>query len=272
MRPWTLAIARTTSRVFAVVTALALLLAISRALPWVLEPTVGWAVVWPFARALVTGAIEVSVCLSLPAGFALAAARLVDTGEADVALLSGRGPRDVALAGWPVIAALGGLALASSLAWGVRARDVEAVDELVRSARRACDGRALSEVPTLGVAWVCRPSPRVAGVFGAAIAADAADVSLSPSGEVRLVDLRAALRGPPTVTLRVRDAVVRGVGPTSLPSGAVGGVTAVAELAVAALGAVLLAALLVRRRWSHPALALSLGAGVSALALAVKLL
>ncbi|MCC6648809.1 MAG: hypothetical protein IT374_24990 [Polyangiaceae bacterium] len=267
---WSRAIARATARVFAVVVTLASLLALSRALPWVVEPTVGWAVVWPFARALVTGAIEVSVCLALPAGFALAAARLVDSGEADVALLSGRGPLAVALSGWPVALALSSLAVVTSLAWGVGARDVAAAGELVRGARRACEGRALSEVPTLGVAWVCRPSPRVAGVFGGAVVADAASVTLSPQGEVRLVDLRASLRGPPAVTLRVAEAVVRGVTPAGSPSGAVGGARAVLEVAAASAGAFLLFAWIVRRRWSHPAGALALSAGVSALALALK--
>ncbi len=272
MRPWSLALTRTTSRVFAVVAALSLSLALSRVLPWVLDPRVGWPVVWPFARALVTGALEVSVCLALPAGLALGAARLVDTGEADVALLSGRGPRDVALAGWPIVAALAALAISSSLAWGVGARDVAALDELVRGARRACQDRALSEVPPLGVAWVCRPAPRVSGVFGGSIAADAAEIALSPRGEVRLVDLRASLRGPPELELRVRGAVVRGVAPARLPSGAVGGARVIAEVALATLGAFALSALFVRRRWSHPALAVALSACVSALALSVKLL
>lgn len=272
MRPWSLAIARTTSRVFVVVASLALLLALSRVLPWLVEPTVSWSVSWPFLRALVTGALEVSLCLALPAGFALAAARLVDSGEADVALLSGRSPLDVALAGWPVVAALGGVTLAASLAWGVGPRDVAAVDELLQGARRGCAGRSLSEVPTLGVAWVCRPSPRLAGVFGAAVAVDAADVTLSPTGEVRLVDLRASLRGPPQVTVVAGEAIVRGVARGAAPSGVVGGARAALELCVAAAGAMAVFALLVRRRWSHPALALSLAALVSALALSVKAL
>lgn len=269
MRFWGRAIGGWTARVFVALLALACLLAASRLMPWIVDPRVGWRVVGSFARALVTGAIEVSVCVALPLGFCLAAASLVDSGEAQVALLSGRSPLRVGLAGWPVVVALGGLSIATSLAWGVRASDTAALGELVAAARQGCEGRALSEVPSTGVAWTCLPVPRLTGVFGDALAVDATALSSSASGDVVLSDLRASLRGPPALTLSVATANVRGLSPHAPPSGAVGGVRALVEIGAASVGALVGFSLIVRRGWGHRAVALSLGAAVAALSLSL---
>src|SRR4051794_40144727 len=63
-----------------------------RLLPWVLDPTIPWATLAPFARSLLAVAVEAAVLTGWPVGWALASARLVERGEAGVLASLGEPP------------------------------------------------------------------------------------------------------------------------------------------------------------------------------------
>ena len=53
-----------------------------RLLPWMLDPTIPGALLAPFARSLAAVAVEAAILTGWPVGWAVAAQRLVERGEA----------------------------------------------------------------------------------------------------------------------------------------------------------------------------------------------
>src|ERR1700735_3637076 len=86
-----------------------------RLMPWLLDPAVPWRVAAPFARGLAAVALEAALLVWWPVGWALAACRFVENGEARVLLTLGERPARTASRLAPQ-----GLALALALAAGAR--------------------------------------------------------------------------------------------------------------------------------------------------------
>ena len=200
-----------------------------RVLPWLLEPRLPLAVTLPFARSLLLFACEASVVVGWPLGWCLAAARLVERGEARVLALLGESPSTTALR--LVVQGLGLAALLASLAL-LGGRDASApgrvVQELLDEGEAACaraPAREVHLVPLVGATWVCVPGerPRLVGrpPFAGALTFSAAAADVSPDlTAFRLRDARLAARGGEwTVSVRVRSLVLRGMAPFTRASG-----------------------------------------------------
>jgi hypothetical protein len=142
-----------------------------RLLPWLLDPSVPWRVAAPFARGLAAVAIEAALLLGWPIGWAVAAFRFVESGEARVLLTLGERPGQTVARLVPQGAVLA-LALAGvALVYGSDANAPgRVVTELIGQARASCEGaRAPSTyaVPFTGLTWLCAPD-RVPRLVGAA--------------------------------------------------------------------------------------------------------
>jgi len=198
-----------------------------RLLPWVLDPTIPWAVLAPFARSLLAVAVEAAILTGWPVGWALAAARLVERGEAGVLASLGEAPTQTVSRLLPqaalFVAALG-------ITSAVLGRDAAAPGRIVRAlideGRSACvheAGRrtpATHAVPFVAVTWLCTPgTPRLVGrapLGGVVFTASGARVS----DDLRRIDLDDARLALPstsdeglTFRLRVGTLTLRGLAP-----------------------------------------------------------
>lgn len=200
-----------------------------RVLPWLLEPRLPLTVTLPFARSLALFACEASVVVGWPLGWCLAAARLVERGEARVLALLGESPSATALR--LLVQGLGFAAVLGSLAL-LGGRDASApgavVQELLDEGEAACaraPKREVHLVPLVQATWLCTPGerPRLVGrppLLGA-LTFSAAAVDVSPDlTTFRLEDARLASRaGEWNVSVRARSLVLRGMPPFTRASG-----------------------------------------------------
>ncbi len=140
----------------------ALLAGAVRILPWVLDPEVPARVALPFARGVAELAVEAAVMVGWPIGFALAAQRFAERGEARAMMLLGESPAKTALAQWPVALPLAALlALASALGALDASAPGRMAQDLLDQGRAAC--AAASEprtyaIPFVDATWLCAPS------------------------------------------------------------------------------------------------------------------
>jgi hypothetical protein len=167
-----------------------------RLMPWLLDPAVPWRVAAPFARGLAAVALEAALLVGWPVGWALAACRLVESGEARVALTLGERPARTA-AGLIPQGAMMALALAAvALIYGSDASAPGRVaTELVAEARVACAHAALPTtyaIPFTDLTWLCAPdrAPRLVGnapaaMRGAVLTASDARIA----GDFRAIEL-----------------------------------------------------------------------------------
>lgn len=194
-----------------------------RVLPWLLEPNLPTAVALPFARSLLVLACEAALVVGWPLGWALAAARLIDRGEARVLATLGESPtataRRLSVQGLALVSALGGVALLGG-------RDASApggvVQELLDEGERACAGaetRGAHVVPLVQASWLCAPgaAPRLVGrppLAGGALTFSAARAHVSPDlGRFELSDARVVSGNESRVHVHVGRLVLRGLPP-----------------------------------------------------------
>jgi hypothetical protein len=230
-----------------------------RLMPWLLDPAVPWRVAAPFARGLAAVAFEAALLVGWPVGWALAACRFVERGEARVMLTLGERPARTA---WRL--APQGLALALALAGValVYGNDATApgrvATELVAHARASCVGAATPTtyaIPFTELTWLCAPDrpPRLVGraaagggaMRGAVLTASDARIAGDFRG-LELDDARLLLAGTTPVAVHVATLSLRGMSPwaqasTLPPAGRA------LLLATTAWSAALLAACLVLR-------------------------
>ncbi len=246
-----------------------------RVLPWLLDGRVGWATTGVFARGIAALTVEVTAAVALPLGAALAAASFSDRGEGLACQLAGARPVGLVARCWPtglLVAALG--ALGGQVGARSLARPGELVTELLGAARTGCEqGRAVSEVPELGVSWLCGgggardawlavplSSAAVVQARGVRIASDAQGVVLS--------EARVSLRGPPGSEVEVDEMSLAGL-PRPWPGASVPrglrGLTMVAALTGALAAATALLAAGEGRRTVAVGLGLAAAAGSLAL-------
>jgi hypothetical protein len=245
-----------------VMTAAALAAAV-RLLPWLLDPRVPWHVALPFARGLVAIALEAALLVGWPIGWALAAHRLVERGEALAILTLGERPERTIARLWPQGLMMAALLAGASLVGGRDAREPgRVVTELLDEGRAACaaaEAPASFVVPFTGSTWLCRPDapPRLAGaapgaLSGVLFSARAARVS----GDLRRIELEdphlgfSGFAGAPgaraaSITVKLDALAIHGLPPwaqaSTLPSPlralflALAGVASAALAALAAL-------------------------------------
>jgi hypothetical protein len=268
--------------VAAAVIALALAAGAIRVLPLLLAPAVPAGLGRPLLRAALGVALETGLFVAPPLGWALAAARLVDRGEARALAALGVSPARLVASSWRWALVVVGAAALAALAWG---REASApgrlARELVAEARAACadgasgSGRAI-DVPLVGVSWVCAPDATPRAVGPAPLSASRAvwaATALELSDDLRSLradDLAIVAAAPdegPSLRVRVGRATVRGLAPFGKASN-LGAPTRAAVLGATAVLAAATAALWVlgARLASRPVAALvGLGAAASAL-------
>lgn len=222
-----------------------------RLLPWLLDPAVPWRVAAPFARGLATVALEAAVVVGWPVGWALAAARLVESGEARVLQTLGEAPRATVARLARGGASFAAVLAAVALAYGSDANAPGRVaTELVAQARASCAKVAeptTYAIPFTELTWLCAPSrePRLAGAApgamgGAMFSAKGARIA----GDFRafeLDDADIALSTTPPVAVRVGTLTMHGMAPwahaSSLPAPARAFLLAVTAWLAASLSA-----------------------------------
>lgn len=190
-----------------------------RLLPWLLAPFVTARLSVPFGRVLVEGALEAALVVGVPVGLSIAAARFTERGEYRALSSLGASPVRV-LRGLviPLVLACTGLALLA--ATGEREVPGRLAARLLAAGRAACladKAPPRSDVPLLGVSWLCLANgPRAAGrVPGMGEGAWFTAAGIEPTEELRSLALRdlsvaGRLSGHP-VSLRVERADIAGL-------------------------------------------------------------
>ena len=260
-----------------------------RLLPWVLDPSIPWATLAPFARSLLAVAVEAAVLTGWPVGWALAAARLVERGEARVLASLGERPSQTLLRLAPQAALFVALLAITSVALG---RDAAApgriVGALLAESRAACgstadpaaphDGAAPAApppathaVPFVAATWLCAPGgARLVGrtpIGGLVFTATDARVS-DDLRRIDLEDARLAVAGTTkseeslTFRIRVGTLTLRGLAPFAQASSLPPWLRALVVTAsgLAAASAAVFALLELRRRRVGTVAAVAVGA------------
>jgi hypothetical protein len=220
-----------------------------RVLPLLLAPGVPIALAPVLGRGVAAVALEAALFVAPPLGWALAASRLVDRGEARALFAAGVRPLRIVAGGWPVALAVIAAAGLASGVWGREAAAPgRAVRALLAGAREACVAAtppAAAEVPLLGISWICLPNeaPRAVGATRGgpgAFAAAAIEVSddLTSLEATELTLILPAVAGGSEARLRVATASIRGLSPIGRPSN----LSVPARVAVLSLSAAALAA------------------------------
>ncbi|MEJ7731196.1 MAG: hypothetical protein WKG00_18520 [Polyangiaceae bacterium] len=201
LRVFGLPAARNASFVAGGVFGVAILAGAVRILPLLLTPGVPADVAWPLARGVAGVALETALFVAPPLGWALAAAKLVDRGEARALFALGVRPWSIVVSAWPAAVLLAALAAVAAASWGREAAAPgRLARQLVADARAGCQDEAVAtaapaavDVPLVGVSWVCLPgeAPRAVGKpsFGGGRAAFAA-TALELADDLRAVSFR----------------------------------------------------------------------------------
>lgn len=179
--------ARATAVAGLIVLAVATAAGFVRVLPWMVAREVPLGVILPFARGLLAVGLETALLCAPPIGWAISAARLVDSGEARALHAIGVRPCDlVASTVIPaaLVTALSGLA---ALAWGTEAAAPGRLARaLLSGAYDSCadvQEPKTAQIPLLHTTWVCFPgsAPRLTGALpmsaSGTFSASAADIS-----------------------------------------------------------------------------------------------
>jgi len=199
-----------------------------RLLPWALDPTIPWTTLAPFAKSLLSVAIEAAVVTGWGVGWSLAAQRLVERGEALVLASLGESPPRTILRLAPQAAVLALVLAFSSLALG---RDAAApgrvVDALLTQGRTSCASSPAPDtrsVPFVNATWLCSGDGEAhlvgrSPLGGVVFSADDAHVS-DDLRRIELADARLVVPSPRT-KIHVGTLVLRGLAPwaraSSLP-------------------------------------------------------
>ncbi len=250
-----------------------------RLLPWVLDPSIPWATLAPFARSLLAVAVEAAVLTGWPVGWALASARLVERGEARVLASVGEKPSRTVLRLAPQAAWFVAILAVTSVALG---RDAAAPGRIVRAllaeGRAACAGTGDRDRPTthavpfVAATWLCAPAgPRLVGrtpigglVFTASGAAVSDDLRRIDLDDARLGLGASGGRTGPNLTfhIHVGTLTLRGLAPWAQASSIPPGLRAlvITTSGLAAASAAVLAILKLRRRRVGTVAAVAVGA------------
>ncbi len=200
----------------------ALLAGAVRILPWVLDPNVPLRVALPFARGVVELAIEAAIVVGWPLGFALAAQRYAERGEARAMMLLGESPARAAVAQWrSALPLAGALALASAMGAIDASAPGRMAQDLITQGRAACahaTARSTYAIPFVSATWLCTPGtePRLYGSGPGSLHA----ISFSAkgariSGDMRRIDLDDARFAIRTADVHANHVALHGMSPWS---------------------------------------------------------
>jgi len=261
-----------------------------RLLPLFLADHVPLRLIPVLARGVAGVAVETALFVAPSIGWALAAAKFVDRGEARALFALGVRPVRIVAAGWPAVAAMACAAALAAALWGAEASAPgRALQAMIDEARLACVAAAVpiesgaapgpaavADVPILGASWVCFPGerPRLVGPAPSGEGAFAAS-AVRVSDDLRAMDatdLEIVARGTdslPEVRVRAGFAALRGLPPvgraSNLGAGARAALLASASTAFAMAAGTLALAAAIRSR----AAALAIGAAGPAAGLLV---
>jgi hypothetical protein len=241
-----------------------------RLLPWLIDPSVPWAVAAPFARGLAAVTLEAALFLGWPVGCSLACFRLVERGEARVLQALGERPaRTVARLAPPaltLVLALGAVAL-------VYGSDANApgrvATELVARARASCQTVRRPKtyaIPFTQMTWLCAPGrqPRLVGsALGTMSSAVITAKDARIAGDFRVLELddaRLLFPGEPPVSMHVGALSMHGMAPWAHASTLPALLRAVLFALSAGIASCLAAAFVLRGAASTRLGALTLGA------------
>lgn len=252
-----------------------------RLLPWALDPSIPWATLAPFARSLLAIAIEAAILTGWPVGWAIAAARLVERGEARVLASIGERPAQTVLRLAPQAVLFVVVLAITSAALG---RDAAApgriVGALLAEGRAACgDVQAgaggevprTHAVPFVAATWLCAPGgARLVGrapIGGVVFTATGAHVS----DDLRRIDLEdarlalpASAKGEDSFAFRIHvgTLTMRGLAPWAQASSVPPWLRAIVVTfsGLAAASAAVFALLELRRRRVGTVAAVAIGA------------
>ncbi|MDF2696788.1 MAG: hypothetical protein K0S65_5171, partial [Labilithrix sp.] len=209
----------------------ALVGAMIRLLPWMLDASIAWSTLAPFAKSLLAVAFEAALMTGWPVGWALATQRLVERGEARVLASLGEPPTRTIGRLLPQGLVLGAaLVLCSTLLGREATRPGRVVNALLAEGRASCAPSETHGIPFVSATWLCPQTmgspPRLVGrapVGDVVFTAEDATVS----DDLRRIDLTGARLTLPTgsqgmdVRVRVDTLVLRGLAPwaraSSLP-------------------------------------------------------
>lgn len=261
-RLFALPAARVTAAIAAGVALVALLAGVVRLLPLMLAPDVPIGVAPVLARGALAVALEAALFVAPPIGWAIAASRLVDRGEARALFAAGISPIGVIARSAPAMLAVLAAAAIAASSWGREARAPgRAARDLLAAARAACVAAAppaAADVPLLGVSWICLagesprvigPAPLHEGASRGVLAASALAISddLATIEATDLVLLLPTAAAGAEARIHVGSASIRGISPIARASNLpVGLRAAVLSLSAGALAA--LASLIALRR------------------------
>lgn len=148
--------------------AVGLVAGVVRVTPLLLGPGVPLRVASALGRGVTGVALETALFVAPPIGWALAAARLVERGEARALFAIGVRPLRLLASAWPAALAVAVASGLAALSWGREAAAPgRLARELLAEGRAACLATprpSAATLPLLDLAWVCLPGdvPRVA--------------------------------------------------------------------------------------------------------------
>lgn len=190
-----------------------------RLLPWALDPTIPWATLAPFAKSLFAVAFEAAILTGWPVGWALAAQRSKESGQARVLATLGESPAATLKRLAPQAIFLAVVLAISSLAFGQEAAAPgKIVNALLDEGRAACRPTKTHGVPFVSATWLCHDDgARLVGrapVGGVVFTANRARVS-DDLRRIELGDARLVLQSgsAPPVRVHVDTLVLRGLAP-----------------------------------------------------------
>ncbi len=197
-----------------------------RVLPWLLDPAVPWPVAAPFARGLVSVALEAALLVGWPVGWALACHRFVESGEARVLQTLGEPPARTVMGLAPQGAVLALALAAVALVYGGDAASPGRVaTELLARARTSCGAVRTPRtyaVPFTDMTWLCAPGadPRLVGSPPGALGRGGAAVLTAKDARIagdfrslQLDDARVHVSGATPSDLHVGVLSIHGMAP-----------------------------------------------------------
>lgn len=262
----------------------ALMAAAVRLLPWALDPSIAWGTLAPFAKSLLAVAVEAAVLTGWPLGWAFAAQKLVERGEARVLASLGESPARTLTRLLPQALVFGVLLAATSLSMGREAiAPGRVVEALLSEGRAACQSPAAIEahethaVPFVSATWLCAdPAPRLVGraPFGG-VMFTASDAHVT--SDLRRVDLDDARLSLPTpaatsAVVRVRSLSLKGMTPWARASSLPPGLRAVVVTLAGGLAACAVVLAILRRFYRRTSGLVAVAMGASGPLLALGLL